>query len=180
VPLFTIREATQADAAGTAKVRVDTWRDAYQGILPRDLLAGLSYQATAERWQIVFWKAREPEVAVFVAENEQNEIVGIAICGPEQSHDPTYQGEIYVLYVLPQYQRQGIGRRLVERCIQHLVDELKFKTMLIWVIAENPYRRFYEMLGGKVAGGKTKEIGGKMVVEVGYGWESIDASAKSK
>jgi ribosomal protein S18 acetylase RimI-like enzyme len=180
VPLFTIREATQADAPGMAKVRVDTWRDAYRGILPGELLAGLSYQATAERWQKVYWEAREPGVAVFVAENEHQEIVGIAICGPEQSQDPIYQGEIYVLYVLPQYQRQGIGRRLVERCIQHLVDELKFKTMLIWVIAENPYRRFYEMLGGKASGEKTKDIGGKMVVEVGYGWETIDALAKSK
>jgi ribosomal protein S18 acetylase RimI-like enzyme len=48
-----------------------------------------------------------------VAENQQKEIVGITICGPEQNQDSIYHAEIYVLYVLPQYPNQGIGRKLV-------------------------------------------------------------------
>jgi ribosomal protein S18 acetylase RimI-like enzyme len=171
--VFNIREANQDDVAGMAKVRVDTWRAAYQGIVPDDFLAGLSYQSTSERWQKAFWENRSPNVAVFVAENERREIVGIAICGPEQSQDPVYQGEIYVLYVLPQYQNQGIGRELAAACVGHLTQQLAVETMLIWVIAENPYRRFYESLGGKPVKEKTKEIGGKLISEVGYGWEEI-------
>ena len=84
-----------------------------------------------------------------------------------------YHGEIYVLYVLPQNQNQGIGRRLVAACVQHLIQQLAVETLLIWVIAENPYRRFYESLGGRTVREKTKEIGGKMISEVGYGWEAI-------
>jgi ribosomal protein S18 acetylase RimI-like enzyme len=179
MPNFHIREANLDDAAGIAKVRVATWQATYQGIVPDDFLRGLSYERTAERWRKTFWEDRAPGVAVFVAENQAQEIVGIAICGPEQSQDPIYQGEIYVLYVLPQYQNQGIGRRLVAACVGHLTGRLAFETMLIWVIAENPYRKFYESLGGRMIGEKSKEIGGKLISEVSYGWEEIHKLANS-
>jgi len=171
--VFRIREACKTDFVGIAKVRVDTWRVAYKGIVPDDVLEGLSYQHTAERWREIFWEKKRPGVAVFVTENARKDIVGVAICGPEQSKEPAYQGEIYVLYVLPQYQKQGIGRALVAACVQHLRQQLAAETMLIWAMAESPYRRFYESLGGRVVREKSKEIGGKMILEAGYGWEEI-------
>jgi GNAT superfamily N-acetyltransferase len=171
--IFHVREARQNDFEGIAKVRVDTWRVAYKGIVPDDFLESLSYQRIAERWREIFWEDKSPGMATFVAENEREDIVGIAVCGPEQNDDPVYRGEIYILYVLPRYHRQGIGHALVAACVQHLVQQLVVETLLIWTIAESPYRRFYESLGGKVVRGTTKEIGGKLIPEVGYGWEEI-------
>lgn len=176
--IFHIREARQNDFVGIAKVRVDTWRVAYRGIVPDDFLEGLSYQNIAERWREIFWEKKDHDVAVFVAENRQEDIVGVAICGPEQSQDPVYRGEIYVLYVLPQCQRQGVGHALVAACVQHLQQQLAAEKLLIWTLAQSPYRRFYESLGGKVVREKTKEFGGKMLLEVGYGWEVINQLAK--
>lgn len=170
---FHVREADQSDVFEMARVRVDTWRSAYKGLIPDDVLENLSYQRIAENWKKTLWESRMPGIAVFVAENEQKAIVGIAVCGPEQTDDPIYQGEVYVLYVLPQYQNQGIGRGLVARCVQHLIQQLKVETMLIWVIAENPYRKFYESLGGKKVREKFQEIGGKAILEAGYGWDEI-------
>ncbi len=34
----TIRTATAADAAGIARVHVETWRDAYAGLIPNEVL----------------------------------------------------------------------------------------------------------------------------------------------
>jgi GNAT superfamily N-acetyltransferase len=116
---------------------------------------------------------RDPGTAVFVAENDQGVIIGIAVCGMEQNHDPIYHGEIYLLYVLPQNQSQGIGRALVAACVQHLIHRLRMHTMLVWVLAQNPYRRFCESLGGKAVREKTQEIGGKLLSEVSYGWEEL-------
>ncbi len=173
MPVIQIRAAHQTDLPAMAKVRVDTWRAAYRGIVPDDFLAHMSYQTTAERWQKAFWEDREPGVEAFVAESESGEIVGIAVCGPQRGDVPDYQGGIYILYVLPGYQKDGIGRRLVAACVQHLVQRMGAETMLIWVLAENPSRRFYERLGGRVVCEKTMEIGGKLLVEVGYGWDAI-------
>lgn len=170
---FCVREAIENDIPDVAKVRVDTWRATYRGIIPDDFLEGLSYQSVAERWRKAFWENKNPAVRAFVAENEQQEIVGIAMCGPEQSQHDAYHGEIYVLYVLPQYQNLGIGRRLVAACAQHLMQNLQAKSLLIWVIAQNPYRKFYESLGGKPVREKTQEIGGRPIQETGYGWEDI-------
>jgi ribosomal protein S18 acetylase RimI-like enzyme len=167
-----IREATLSDTDGMARVRIDTWRSAYRGILPEDYLAGLSYDQTASRWRETLWKALRPGSFVYIAEDEAGQIIGIAIGGPEQSADLQYRGEIYVLYVLPEYQRQAIGRRLVTACALRLLQN-GLDSLLIWVIAANPYRRFYETLGGKVVRYKEKEIGGITVPEVGYGWQDI-------
>jgi ribosomal protein S18 acetylase RimI-like enzyme len=171
---FRIREALANDILGVAKVRVDTWRATYKGILPDGFLESLSDQSVADRWRKSFWENRNPAVAAFVAENEQEEIVGIAMCGPEQNQDVVYQAEIYLLYVLPEYQNHGIGRQLVAACLQHLVHNLNARSLLIWVIAENPYRKFYESLGGKPVREKTQEIGGRLIREIGYGWEETD------
>jgi ribosomal protein S18 acetylase RimI-like enzyme len=170
---FRVREAIEDDIVGVAKVRVDTWRATYKGIIPDDFLEGLSHQSVAERWRKAFWENKNPAVGAYVAENEQQEIIGIAMCGPEQSQDAVYQGEIYVLYVLPQYQNLGIGRRLVAACVHHLVHNLQAKSLLIWVIAENPYRKFYESLGGKPVRDKSQKIGGQVIREIGYGWQDI-------
>lgn len=170
---FHVREAKQEDVLGMARVRVDAWRATYKGIIPDDFLANLSAQAISERWKRVFWEEEKPGLGVFVAENDQGEISGIAVCGPEQGQDSEYLGEIYILYVLPACQRRGIGKQLVAASLRHLIERLHCNTMLVWVLAENPYRRFYESLGGKPVKTKTKEIGGKPLTEVGYGWEDI-------
>jgi hypothetical protein len=44
---------------------------------------------------------------------------------------------------------------------------------VVWVLAENPARRFYEALGGKIVFEKRIEIGGASLVEVAYGWEEM-------
>src|SRR6266542_4172074 len=46
-----IRRATVEDAAAIARVRVDTWRSAYRGILPDELLDGLDPAESAVRWR---------------------------------------------------------------------------------------------------------------------------------
>ena len=173
MPMVQIREAKKEDIFNMAKVRVDTWKSAYKGIVSDEFLENLSYEGTAERWKQVFWKDRNADTAAFVAENLDGKVIGIAVCGPEQGNDPVYQGEIYVLYVLPENQHQGVGRSLVAACVQHLIQNLRMQSMLIWVLAKNPYRRFYESLGGKAVREKTQEIGGKLLSEVGYGWEEL-------
>jgi hypothetical protein len=50
--MIVIREACRSDAAGIGRVRVDTWRSTYGGIVPEEHLANLSYgkaEQAAER-----------------------------------------------------------------------------------------------------------------------------------
>lgn len=50
-----------------------------------------------------------------------------------------------------------------------------FESMSLWVLAQNPARRFYEQLGGTAVEEKTIEIGGRKLAEVAYGWDDLPA-----
>src|SRR5947208_11025988 len=89
----------------------------------------------------------------YVAEEETGGIVGIASGGRERSGDPVYLGELYGIYLLQGHQRQGIGRCLTQAIVERLA-QLRIHSMLVWVLAANPSRGFYEALGGHVVRAK--------------------------
>jgi L-amino acid N-acyltransferase YncA len=163
-----IREASLADAAAIAHVHVDSWRTTYRRIIPDEYLAKLSYDGRTRFWERRLAAMADGEFA-YVAEDEAGQIVGIAVGGPERSGDPVYQGELCGIYLLESHQRQGIGRQLTLTIVVRLA-QAGIHSMLVWVLAENPSRRFYEALGGQVIRQKPIEIGGVTLDEVAYGW----------
>jgi hypothetical protein len=43
-------------------------------------------------------------------------------------------------------------------------------SLLVWVLATNPARKFYERLGGQLVYETPTTIAGASLIEVGYGW----------
>jgi GNAT superfamily N-acetyltransferase len=170
---FLVREAQISDVAGMAKVRVDTWLATYRGIVPDEFLDAMSVEEVTDGWKRGFFESRQPGVALYAAENAQKEIIGVAVCGPESDQDPVHPGEIYILYVLPAYQGQGVGQQLFAACVQHLTSTLHVNSMLIWTYAESPYHRFYEKLGGKVVREASSDLGGRMIPELCFAWDDL-------
>ena len=167
-----IREAVLADAGPMSKVHVDTWRSTYAGIVPAGHLASLSYRQRESRWEQIL-TADRPAENNFVAETDDGDIVGFAGGGPEREGNPTYRGELYGIYLLQDYQRVGLGRRLVAAVAMRLLAD-GFTSMLVWVLADNhPACWFYESLGGERVGRKTIFIGGADLAEVSYGWRDV-------
>jgi GNAT superfamily N-acetyltransferase len=166
-----VRQAVCADAAGIARVHVDSWRTTYRGIVPQDYLDGLTYAERQARWERGLCMS-DPEPCVYVAEDGNGQIVGFANGGPERSGDPVYRGEIYAIYILQPQQRQGLGRELVRKVVEAL-QKMGFQSMLVWVLADNPSRRFYEALGGEPVRTQEISIGGTPLEEVAYGWQAL-------
>lgn len=168
-----IRSAVPVDAHGIAHVQVATWRTAYRGILPDDVLAGLSVERREQSWRERAEHLGEGR-SLWVAEDDDR-IVGFACGGPEQSGDPDFAGELYAIYVLEEYQGRGIGRRLT-RSVGEALLAAGIHTMLVWVLAANGIgRRFYEALGGRAVHEQQQEIGGTAYPEVAYGWADLGA-----
>lgn len=176
--MVTIREARIEDAAGMAKVHVDSWRSTYAGIVPESYLANLSY-ARRE----AFWRDILSDVAAdsytFVVVNDEGEIVGFVNGGPRRNDDTAYQAELYSIYLLKEYQGQGIGRRLARRLVEAFL-QAGIRSMLLWVFADNPACRFYETLGGQRLRVEQADFGGAMVDEVAYGWPDIAVVLQEK
>ena len=49
---------------------------------------------------------------------------------------PLYSGEIYALYILPAYWRQGLGTLLIGQAAQELTL-MKHKSLCLWVLEKN-------------------------------------------
>ena len=167
-----IRAAIPEDAGSIARVHVDSWRSTYAGIVPAEYLVRLSYRNRESLWKELLTTDR-PGTSYFVADTGSGDIVGFANAGPEREGDSTYQGELYAIYIIEEYQRMGLGRRLFASVSRRLLAD-GFNSMLLWVLEDNhPAIRFYESLGGERVGRKTVTIGGADLVEVSYGWREI-------
>lgn len=164
-----VQEARLDDATAIALVHVDTWRTAYRGIVPEDYLAQLSYKKRESSWVQMLSTAAENKHFIYVVEDGTGQIIAFADGGKERTSDLVYKGELYAIYVLDAYQRQGIGRRLTLSVVERLAH-WGFYSLLVWVLADNPACRFYEALGGQKVYEKQVETGRVMLNEIAYGW----------
>ncbi len=167
-----IRKATISDVSGLAKVHVDTWKTAYKGIISDNLLQNLSYK-WSENLFLPLLNKQNDEATCFVAEHPAGHIIGFAIGGLERSKNPNYEGELWGIYVSTEHQRKGVGKLLVLAVVTKILG-LHINSMLVWVLKDNPYRAFYESLGGKYVGEKPTQIGQEELVEVAYGWSDLN------
>lgn len=144
-----IRPATVADAYGIARVHVDTWRDAYAGILPADVLDGLDVDERAERNR---QGLAGPRRFTNLVATSAGEVVGFVLFGAYRNGsdpsdlDPTV-GEVLAIYVDPAHQGHGVGWALMDAAVTELTGR-GVTEIRLWVLAENAAsRRFYERYG---------------------------------
>jgi ribosomal protein S18 acetylase RimI-like enzyme len=73
--------------------------------------------------------------------------VGWISFGQSRDEDGKEKAEIYAIYVLPQFWRQGIGGELLDEAEQRLVGQ-QFNAITLWVLEENAQaRQFYGARG---------------------------------
>lgn len=169
-----VRPARPVDAPAIARVQVTTWRTTYHGLVPDGYLDTMEEEPRAIQWHNVIYQdaggADQP--FVIVAEDARDGVVGFAAAGPERQADQHFRGELGAIYLLTEYHGRGIGRRVVGEIAQQLLRR-GFTTMLVWVLSENPYRRFYEALGGRFLRIRSIAVGGRSLEEWAYGWDDI-------
>jgi L-amino acid N-acyltransferase YncA len=167
-----IRMARPADAADIAHVYVESWRDTYAGILPDSGLVRMSKADQAASWSRMIKQSnlRNP---VLVASDTKSNIYGFASAGPTREKSLPFEGEVFTLYVAPGWTGQGIGAGLLAS-IFRLFSKGGTNGMIIWALADNPSRFFYEAMGGQIVAERQHPMWGKSLREIGYGWRQLD------
>jgi ribosomal protein S18 acetylase RimI-like enzyme len=164
-----VRPARAGDADAIAAVHVAAWQHAYRGMLPSELLDGLSVEARAQRWRRQLadvesgrtWVAGEP-------------VRGFVSVGPSRDEDAVEgTGEVYALYVHPDAWGTGLGSRLMTAGLGVLED-----GVTLWVLEANERaRRFYGRHGWRPDGVRRQETRGAVVLdEVRYRLERVTAA----
>ena len=184
-----IRRAAPADARALAEIVVRGWQTAYRGILPDDLLAGLSIGARKIAFRMRLEIGNNDEDPIWVAEMA-GAAVGFVSCGPPRDDDLQVRDcasnrqserlrrslEIYAIYVDPASWRGGAGRALLETATTYL-QARGAEVLVLWVLEKNDAgRAFYEAMGWRPDGARQLlDLGGFTVPEVRYSLVPHDA-----
>jgi len=163
------REATVADCAAVAEVHVRSWRESFAGIVPQAFLDKMSVERRAKAFEGRF---ADDDYRMFVAEAAGRGVVGFADFGAARELIEGYEGELYAIYLLPEFQRKGIGAGLFKRGVEFLTGSGR-RSMYLLALADSPYKSFYERMGGRVIGSKQIEIEGVWYDELVYGWDTL-------
>ena len=122
------------------------------------------------QWHEQFKKA-DGNWFCFVIENSKRELIGFAK-GQTYSHidHPEFSGELNKIYILREYQRLGLGRRLIGHVARKFLS-IGIYNMVLFGMVVNPSCKFHEAIGGEKLCSKQGEFHG------GYCWRDLQKLA---
>jgi len=146
-----VRPATVDDVTELARIQLDTWRLAYQTVLPAEILDSLTVPQIAASWQAAISMPPTPLHRVLVA-TEGATRVGFAAFGPDadrQPEDPAPEtsAAVSMLLVEPRWGRRGHGSRLLA-AVADLAKAAGAERLVAWVPAgDSVSLQFYRSAG---------------------------------
>lgn len=174
--MFTVRKACYEDAAAIADIHVSSWKSTYTDLLEEKDLSNITYENRRALWETVL-RIQKEEQLTFVVLNEEK-MVGFISGGPERTKKFNYDGEIYTIYLLDEFQKLGLGTRLL-KVFSEGMKELGCQSILVWILKQNPSSRFYERYQANPVGEEVTTIGEGTYQETAYGWKNIDQLLKN-
>ena len=156
-----LREASIADLRPLAELHVRTFNETHVGPFG----SGPTY-ATRE-WQ---WREKLSEIDathfVLVLETPAKQLVGFIWCHPTKDN-PKWAARLNKIYLLREYQRRGLGTRMVAAAVDRLLQH-GLTSMALFTEADNePACNFYDGLGGERQLDERGDFGGM------YGWADL-------
>jgi ribosomal protein S18 acetylase RimI-like enzyme len=165
--LIEIRQAKASDAIGVAATHDEAWRTAYQGIIPGVELEKLVSRRGPEWWDSAIRKGSRIAVLGF-----GDTVAGYANYGRNRARSLAYDGEIYELYLRPEFQGLGFGRRLFSAARRDLVQS-GLRSLVVWALSDNePAVEFYRALGGQAVARSSERFGTKVLDKVAFAWRA--------
>jgi ribosomal protein S18 acetylase RimI-like enzyme len=163
--LIEIRRAKPSDAIGVAEAHDEAWRATYQGVIPGIELGKLINRRGPDWWQSAISKGSRISILAF-----GDKVAGYANYGRNRARTLHYDGEIYELYLRPEYQGLGLGRRLFTAARRDLVQS-GLKSLVVWALSDNePAVSFYRNLGGKAVARSSERFGERSLDKVAFAW----------
>ena len=143
--VISIRAARLGDEGEIATVHDAAWREAYRGVIPGRELERMIARRGPAWWRLAIAR-RTP---LFVLEFGDS-IVGYTSYGRNRVPALGYGGEIFELYLAPECQGCGFGRRMFEAAREDLASH-GFSNLVVWALADNERAvGFYRRLGGRI------------------------------
>lgn len=163
---YDIRTAEQSDAHAIADVHQAAWVGAYAGIIPHKALTAMINRRGSSWWASAIRRA----ASVLVVEMGGT-IVGYATLGRNRARQLKFEGEIYELYLLPQYQGIGLGTRLFNAAREKLKSH-GLDSLVVWALEDNLGAvSFYHGCGGRDFAEGVEVFDGQAIRKIAFVWQ---------
>jgi GNAT superfamily N-acetyltransferase len=165
----TIRRARVEDADAIGRVQVETWRAAYRGLLPDEIVDSFDVEERRRLWREGLSRPRRPGSETLIVE-VGGAVVGFTSVGVWREGDKPAEGvgELFTIYVDPAHWSTGVGRALIARA-EESMRRSGFVEGRLWVLDGNERaERFYRAAGWERDGRKVDEFQGAEVIELRY------------
>lgn len=160
-----IRRAGSGDAPTLSKVHDFSWRQVYSGLIPHRALETMIARRDEQWWA----KAIRHSTRILVLE-AMGEIVGYTTMGRNRASALAQEGEVYELYLLPEYQGVGLGRRLFLAARQELTN-IGLNGSVVWVLDDNRAAvQFYQNAGGIDVAEGSETFSGTTLSKTAFAW----------
>ncbi|CAL8978421.1 GNAT family N-acetyltransferase [Rhodoplanes serenus] len=163
--LIEIRRAKTSDAASVAAAHDEAWRSAYRGVIPGPELEKLVNRRGPAWWDGAIRKGSRVSLFVF-----GDTVAGYSNYGRNRARSLPYEGEVYELYLRPEFQGLGFGRRLFTAARRDLAQN-GMKSVVVWALSDNePALEFYRALGGRPVARSSETFGTRTLDKVAFAW----------
>ena len=165
--LIEVRRAKPSDATAIAQTHDEAWRGAYQGVIPGPELDKLINRRGPQWWDSAIRKGSRIAVLAF-----GDCIAGYANYGRNRARSLYYDGEIYELYLRPEFQGLGFGRKIFTAARRDL-NQSGLHSLVVWALSDNePAVGFYKALAGKAVARSSERFGSRVLDKVAFAWNS--------
>lgn len=159
-----IRNIRKEDLPSVVDIKIKGWQSAYKGIVDDTYLNNLSN----ERETRIAKMEKNYITNGFIVAELDNEVVGFCRYIFDNSFSPEIDGidcELCAIYVKPDLKYSGIGTKMFTYVVNEFRKNNKSK-MVLWCLKDNePSKKFYTKMGGKIIKEKDVEIGDKQYKE---------------
>ena len=161
-----IRKITEEEAEEKIDINVKVWWTTYRGLIPDEIIAKLQTK-TQERIESQKQTIREKNntYGIYV----DNKLVGFSSYGPSRDENYKDSCEIYSCYILEEYQRLHLGRKVVIKILEDFIQEG-------YNLVGNPANKFHEAIGGDFRNHTEIDLLGERFLENVYYHEDIKKS----
>ncbi len=170
---ISIRFAKARDAEIIARIHATSWRAAYKGIVPQDFLDGPLYETKLKHWSEIWTDWGQGDQILLIEVDGSPRGFVAAWTRTERGCEPPFDLYINNLHIDPDWRGHRLGDRLLSALALTMAGHAPVRTFL-WVLDGNdPARRFYARLGGRMTDHQIKPIGGVDLGEARFVWDDF-------
>lgn len=164
-----IRPLQPSDADALAEIFRAAWSEAYAGMLPSEFILRQVERRGSAWWSDVAERRRiSAATGLPLILEVDGKVAGYTTFGPSRMPPRRNIGEIYELYLSPEFQGHGYGEHLFEGARAHL-DRAGTTGLVVWMLSANVRaQQFYWARGGRPFARRKESFYGHPVDLVGY------------